>query len=101
MLTNPGYLVDASAIVRLPDPTVAGALSPLILAGEATTCGVIEFELLGCITGRMARADVEAARAAAFHWLSTTDDDFRRAEVQRLLAEEDQHRVGWPLLVVA
>ena len=42
------------------------------------------------------------SRSLAFPWLSTQDDDLRRAlAVQALLADAGHHPVPWPALVVA
>lgn len=103
MLTTTRYLVDSSAIVRLVEPEVAALLGPLVADGLVATCGIVDLELFGRITDADARAEVQATRTAAFTWLPTVDDDFRRAlAVQALLAAEHmRHRVDWPALIVA
>jgi predicted nucleic acid-binding protein len=103
MLTNALYLVDSSAIVRLGEPEVAAVLEPLVARGLVATCGVVDLELFGRVADADDRAQIAATRAAAFHWLPTTDDDLRRAlEVQALVAAgHTPQRAGWPPLVVA
>ncbi len=40
------YLVDKSALARMPLEPVRRRLAPIIEAGEAATCGVIDLEIL-------------------------------------------------------
>jgi hypothetical protein len=54
------YLIDVSATVRLTDPAVAGALSPLVQAGRAATCAVVDLELYALLRDP---ADVEEIKA--------------------------------------
>jgi len=57
--------------------------------------------------GRVARYlvaahSVAATRAAAFPWLSTTDEDLRRAlAIQAQLCQRGGRAVPWPTLIVA
>src|SRR5436309_1611007 len=96
------HLVDTSAIVRLPDPDVAAVVMPLLVDGLAATCGVVELALLGRITDAGPRAEIAAMRLAAFRWLSTTDDDLRRAlDIQAALLNDGTHGVGLSALIVA
>src|SRR2546430_7281475 len=96
------HLVDASAIVRLPDPDVAAVVMPLLVDGLAATCGVVELALLARITDPPTRAEVSAMRLAAFRWLSATDDDLRRAlDVQGALLNDGTHGVSLSALVAA
>jgi len=102
MLTSGRYLVDGSATARLTDPEVAGAIRPLLDAGQVATCGVVELTLLGRVRDPRLRVEVATTRAAALQWLETTDGDLRRAlEIQRLLGESGQYGVGWHAMVVA
>ena len=95
------YLVDASAIVQLPEPEVAAVVGPLLVDGSAATCGLIELALLGRMMDAGARTEVSMTRRAAFRWLPT-DDDLRRAlEVQASLLKDGYHGAGLRPLVVA
>jgi predicted nucleic acid-binding protein len=96
------HLVDASAIVRLPDPDVAAVVTPLLVDGLAATCGVVELALLGRIADAGAHAEIAAMRLAAFRWLATTDDDLRRAlDVQGTLLNDGTDGVNLSALVAA
>src|SRR2546430_543071 len=96
------HLVDSSAIVRLPDADVAAVVMPLLVDGQAATCGVVELALLGRITDAGARAEIAAMRLAAFRWLSTTDDDLRRAlDVQGAMLNDGAHGVSLFALIAA
>jgi predicted nucleic acid-binding protein len=102
MLTDVRYLVDTSAIVRLPHSDVAEVVAPLAEAGQVATCATVDLQLFSLVTGSVELDEARMLRAASFHWLTTEDADLRRAlEVQRLLADDGRLRVGWPALVVA
>jgi predicted nucleic acid-binding protein len=97
------HLADTSALARLGQPAVAAVLGPLIEAGLVATCGVIEFEL-GWATRTSAVFDqVRADRDAGYEWLSTHDEDWRRAlDVQGMLWRGGRVRaVGLPDLLIA
>jgi predicted nucleic acid-binding protein len=97
------HLADTSALARLGQPVVAAVLGPLIEAGLVATCGVIEFEL-GWATRTSAEFDqVRADRDAGYEWLSTHDEDWRRAlDVQGILWRSGQVRaVGFSDLLIA
>ena len=86
------YLADTSAFTRLNKPNVASAIGPLIAEGKIALCAPVAFEL-----GHSARsgADYEAimSRIDAFESAPATEGDHQRAlEVQRLLAQQGQHR---------
>lgn len=86
------YLADTSAFTRLNKPQVASAIGPLIAEGKIALCAPVAFEL-----GYSARsgADYQAlmSRIDAFETAPTTEGDHQRAlEVQRLLAQQGQHR---------
>jgi predicted nucleic acid-binding protein len=97
------FLVDKSAFGRLHHPEVAGVLEPLISRGLVATCGTTALELL--YSARSPADHLRIARDvdAAFEWLSTEDQDLRRAcEVSSLLAETSRHRaVGIADLIIA
>ena len=44
------YLVDKSALARMPDARVQARLVPIIEAGEAATCAIIDLEVLHSTT---------------------------------------------------
>jgi predicted nucleic acid-binding protein len=97
------HLADTSALARLGQPVVAAVLGPLVEAGLVATCGVIEFEL-GWATRTSAEFDqVRADRDAGYEWLSTHDEDWRRAlDVQGMLWRRGRVRaVGFPDLLIA
>lgn len=86
------YLADTSAFTRLNKPHVASAIGPLIAEGKVALCAPVAFEL-----GFSARsgADYQAimSRIDAFEFAPATEGDHQRAlDVQRLLAEQGQHR---------
>ena len=40
------YLIDKSALARMEDPRVQARLGPIIEAGEAATCALIDLDVL-------------------------------------------------------
>lgn len=97
------YLADTSALARLRHGQVAAVLGPLIEAGLVATCGVIEFELGWATRSAKEYEELRADRDAGYEWLSTHDEDWRRAlAVQGALWRSGRVRaVGFPDLLVA
>ncbi len=97
------YLADTSALARLRQPQVAAVLGPLIEAGLVGTCGVVEFELAWATRSGKEFSELRADRDAGYEWLSTQDEDWRRAlDVQGALWHAGQIRaVGFPDLLIA
>jgi predicted nucleic acid-binding protein len=98
-----GYLADTSALAWLRHGPVAAVLGPLIEAGLVATCGVIEFELGWATRNAKEFDELRADRDAGYEWLSTHDEDWRRAlAVQAALWRSGRVRaVGFPDLLVA
>ena len=46
MAVAPLYLVDKSALARMPLESVRRRLAPIIEAGEAATCSIVDLEVL-------------------------------------------------------
>lgn len=97
------YLADTSALARLRHRPVAAVLGPLIEAGLVATCGVIEFEFGWATRSGKEFDGLRADRDAGYEWLSTHDEDWRRAlQVQGALWRSGHVRaVGLPDLLVA
>jgi predicted nucleic acid-binding protein len=97
------YLADTSALARLRHHPVAAVLSPLIEVGLVATCGVVEFELGWAARSGKELDDLRADRDLGYEWLSTHDEDWRRAlDVQAALWRRGQVRaVGFPDLLIA
>lgn len=90
-----GYLADTSALIRMRRSSVDQRLTPLMLAGEVSLCGVVELEML-----YGARDHAEALRAR--EWLRRSlavvemaQADFDRAEEVLLeLGRRGKHRAA-------
>jgi predicted nucleic acid-binding protein len=97
------YLADTSALARLHHATVAAVLGPLLEAGVAATCGVIEFELRWATRSSAELEQLRADRDVGYEWLATRDEDWRRAlDVQASLWRTGRMRsVGLPDLLIA
>ncbi len=96
------FLIDKSALARMKHDTVRGRLAPIIEAGEAATCAVIDLEVL---YSARSFADLERTRRRrelAYTNVPMSESVFARAlEVQRELARSGRHRVPIPDLLIA
>ena len=96
------YLIDKSALARMPHPKVRGRLAPIIEAGEAATCSIIDLEVLYSVRNRKEHARVRARRNLAYRRVELTEATFERAiDVQGLLAARGRHRLPIPDLLIA
>lgn len=96
------YLVDKSALARLRHAKVAARLTPMIVAGDVATCGVIELEVLFSAKNL---ADFTATRSelAGLPRLPIHEADFvRAADVLEHLCRAGHHRAASiPDLIIA
>ena len=96
------YLIDRSALARMSDPQVQARLVPILEAGEAATCALIDLEVLYSTRNASDHARTLRRRALAYRHVVLTEAMFQRAvEVQGLLALRGQHRVPIPDLIIA
>lgn len=96
------YLVDKSALARMKLPSVSGRLAPIIEAGEAATCSIIDLEVLFSARSAPDHQAIRARRNLAYTRVPLTQEVFDRAvEVQGELAKRKQHRLPIPDLIIA
>lgn len=96
------YLIDKSALARMPLPAVARRLGPILEAGEAATCDIIDLEVLYSARNAEDYDEVRRRRALAYHSVPTTTQTLKRSlAVQALLAQRGHHRVPIPDLLIA
>ena len=96
------YLIDISALARMPHESVRQRLAPIIEAGEAATCAIIDLEVLYSARNHEEHVDIRRRRALAYERVPITEDVFERAiEVQAELARTGRHRVPIPDLLIA
>ena len=96
------YLIDKSALARMPHALVQARLEPIIEAGEAATCAIIDLEVLYSTRNAREHSRARRRRALAYRHVPLSDATFRRAiEVQGVLAERGQHRIPIPDLIIA
>ncbi|MGW2150231.1 PIN domain-containing protein [Nonomuraea bangladeshensis] len=98
------YLIDKSALARMPHPAVRRALEPLILDKTLAICEVTQIEML--FSARDSRSyELEAEHLReGFRLLSVSASEVaaRALDVQAMLARKSQHRgVGVPDLLIA
>ncbi len=96
------YLIDKSALARMSHAQVQARLVPILEAGEAATCAVIDLEVLYSTRNASDHARTRRRRGLAYIQVELTEAMFQRAvEVQGLLALRGQHRVPIPDLIIA
>ena len=96
------YLIDKSALARMPHARAQARLVPILKAGEAATCAIIDLEVLYSTRNARGHSRARRRRALAYRQVPLTEATFHRAiEVQGLLAERGQHRVPIPDLIIA
>ena len=84
------------------DPRVQARLGPIIEAGEAATCAIIDLEVLYSTRNRSDHARTPTRRQLAYRHVALTEAIFGRAvEVQGLLAGRGRHRLPIPDLIIA
>lgn len=96
------YLIDKSALARVGHPRVRARVTPVIAAGEAATCPIVELEVLYSTRNRDDHARTRARRRLAYRNVELTRAIFERAiEVQGLLAAGGRHRLPILDLIIA
>ena len=96
------YLLDKSALARMIHPSVRRRLAPIIEAGEAASCAVVDLEVLYSARTYEDYVETRRRRDLAYHQVPLTEDAFRRAiDVQQELAGSGHHRLPIPDLIIA
>jgi hypothetical protein len=96
------YLVDKSALARMTHERVRRRLAPIIEAGEAATCSMVDLEVLFSARNHQGHETIRARRDLAYDRVPLTQEIFDRAvEIQGALARRGHHRLPIPDLVVA
>ena len=96
------YLVDKSALARMIHASVRARLAPIIEAGEAATCAIVDLEVLFSARSCDDLLEIGRRRRLAYERVPIDDRVFDRAlEVQAELARSGRHRVPIPDLLIA
>lgn len=96
------YLIDKSALSRMPLPAVRDRVAPLLEGGQAATCSMIDLEVLYSARNREEHDRIRQRRALAYSKAPITESILERAiEVQAELARSGQHRIPIPDLIIA
>lgn len=96
------YLVDKSALARMIRDPVRSRLEPIIEAGEAATCAIVDLEVLYSARGYDDLVRARRRRSLAYHRVPLTEEIFDRAmDVQAELARSGRHRRPIPDLIIA
>ncbi len=96
------YLIDKSALARMVHDPVRRRLAPIIEAGEAATCAIIDLEVLFSARNLDEYLKIKRRRGLAYERVRTNEAVFERAiDVQTELARTGHHRVPIPDLLIA
>ncbi len=96
------FLVDKSALARMPIESVRRRLAPIIEAGEAATCSIVELEVLYSVRNFEEHRRTRQRRKLAYTKVALSEEVFERAlDVQGELSKSGRHRVPIPDLLVA
>jgi predicted nucleic acid-binding protein len=96
------FLVDKSALARMPLESVRRRLAPIIEAGEAATCSIVELEVLYSVRNFEEHRQTRQRRRLAYTKVALSEEVFERAlDVQGELSRSGRHRVPIPDLLVA
>ena len=96
------FLVDKSALARMPLEPVRRRLAPIIEAGDAATCSIVDLEVLYSVRSFEEHRLTQERRALAYIKVPLSEEVFERAiEVQGELAKSGRHRIPIPDLLVA
>ncbi|HVF59287.1 MAG TPA: PIN domain nuclease [Thermoanaerobaculia bacterium] len=99
---TPRYLVDKSALARMPLAPVRERLAPILEAGEAATCAIVDLEVLFSARNREDYDRIRERRSLAYHPVPITEEILQRAiAIQAELARTGRHRVPIPDLIIA
>ncbi len=86
----------------MPHESVRKRLAPIIEAGEAATCAIIDLEVLYSARNHEEHVNIRSRRALAYERVPITEEVFERAiEIQAELARTGRHRVPIPDLLIA
>ena len=96
------YLIDKSALARMPLAPVRSRLAPIIEAGEAATCSIIDLEVLYSARNAKDHERIRQRRSLAYHSVPISETVLQRAiDIQGELARSGRHRVPIPDLIIA
>jgi predicted nucleic acid-binding protein len=96
------YLIDKSALARMQVEAVRARLGPIIEAGEAATCAVVDLEVLYSARNREDYEQIRRRRALAYQSVPVTEEVLERAlAIQAELSRSGRHRVPIPDLIIA
>jgi predicted nucleic acid-binding protein len=94
--------VDKSALARMTASAVYEKLAPIIEAGEAATCDIVDLDVLFSARNHDDYRQIRARRALAYTNVPLTEAVFQRAlDVQQSLAANGRHRLPIPDLIIA
>jgi hypothetical protein len=83
-------------------PAVRRRLAPIIEAGEAASCAIVDLEVLFSARSFEDYVEIRRRRDLAYHAVTLTGEVFQRAlDVQQALARIGHHRLPIPDLVIS
>ena len=96
------FLIDKSALARMPLPSVQARLAPILETGQAASCAIVDIEVLYSVRSAEDHEQTRQRRRLAYEHIELDDAVFERAiDVQAELARTGRHRIPIPDLVIA
>ena len=96
------YLIDKSALARMQHPAVRDRLAPIIEAGEAATCAIIDLEVLYSARNYQEHDRIRQRRNLAYLSAPINEAILKRAiDIQAELARSGRHRLPIADLIIA
>jgi hypothetical protein len=92
------YLIDTSALFRLPQDKLRQAWADQLASGIIAICPVVELEFLYSARSLADRLEKRRLLHELFGWVPMSERSWERAsEVQQLLTEGGAHRSAGPI----
>lgn len=96
------FLIDKSALARMPIPSVQARLVPILETGQAASCAIVDLEVLYSVRSAEDHKRTRQRRRLAYEHVELNDAVFEQAmDTQGELAKSGRHRIPIPDLIIA
>lgn len=96
------FLIDKSALARMPIPSVQARLVPILETGQAASCAIVDLEVLYSVRSAEDHERTRQRRRLAYEHVELNDAVFEQAmDTQGELAKSGRHRIPIPDLIIA
>ena len=96
------FLIDKTALARMPLPRVQARLVPILETGQAASCAIVDLEVFYSVRSAEDHEQTRQRRRLAYEHIELNDAVFERAmDIQGELAKSSRHRIPIPDLIIA